>query len=181
MAALEPYTSTYTDVDGSIIDADDLVNEFWRVSDFLMLWSGSIEAIGREDHYEEFVTIVTGQLAEILPQNGLIQRLEVDASVQSFEVNIKQHEVGDPYRVYITIRCRSKNTRFTVETPAKESHVFGINRSEYMPAQVIGDGFYTATIICSYSQNTGVMVQVMAANLEEEAIDFDDVLTVVPK
>jgi hypothetical protein len=181
MPALEPYTSTYSDVDGSVIDADDLVDEFWRVSHFMTMWAGSIEAIGREDHYEEYIQIVTGQLAEILPQNGLIQRLDVDASVVSFEVKINEHVVGDPYRVYINLRCRNKDTRFTLSTPSHESHVFGINREEYMPAQVISDGFYTATLICSYSQDRGVLIQVMAANPEETAIDFDDVLTIVPK
>lgn len=179
-AALEPYTSTYTDVDGSTIDADDLVAEFWRVSYFLNLWGGSIDAIGREDHYEEYVYIVEGQLADILPANGLIQRLDVDAGVSEFEIKLNQHEAGDPYRLFIIVRCRNKETRFTISAPGGETHIFGINRETYMPSQVIGDGYFTASLICTYSQDRGLMIQVMAGNPEEDEIDFDDVLTAKP-
>ena len=180
MAALTPYTSTYTDVDGGIMDADDLVNEFWRVAYFIDLWSGSIDAIGRDTSYDIYVEKVSGQLAPIYPQRGLIQRLDVDATVDQFTVAIQPHETGDPYRVYISIRCRSKDTRFTVSGPSGEGHVFGINRSLYMPSQVVGDGFYNASIICTHSQNTGVMIQVQAANPEEELINYDDIQTAVP-
>jgi len=179
MAALEPYTSTYTDVDGSVMDADDLVNEFWRVAYFLELWGGSIDAIGQEVRYDTYVEEVEGELAEILPARGLIQRLEVEADVESFEIAIKEHNAGDPYRVYIVVRCRSKDTRFTITVPSGQSHVFGVNRTVYMPAQVLGDGFYNASLIVTYSQNTGVMVQVHAANDEEAAIDYNDIQQLV--
>jgi hypothetical protein len=180
MSQLEPYTSTYSDVDDSIFDADDLVNEFWRVAYFLNLWGGSIDAIGREDHYEEYIEIVEGELAEILPARGLNQRLEVEADVEEFEVNIGPHTVGAPFRVYIVIRCRSNDTRFTVTGPSGEGHVFGINRSLYMPSQVLGDGFYNASIICTFGATKGVMIQVHAGNPEETLVDFDDPLTAVP-
>jgi hypothetical protein len=189
MAQLPPYTSTYTDVDGSIFDADDLVNEFWRVSEFMTLWAGSIEAIGQVDRYEAYVDVVTGELAEILPSSGLIQRLEVAAGVETFTVRIKPHEVGAPYRLYISIRCRSEDTRFQVEVPSGQSHIFGVNRTSYvfggtsapfMPSQVLGDGFYSAQLIVTFGSENGVMVQVMAGNPEESDVDFDDVLTVVP-
>ena len=180
MSQLEPYTSTYSDVDGSIMDATDLVNEFWRVAYYLDLWGGSIDAIGREDRYEEYIEIVEGELAEILPVRGLIQRLEVEADVEEFEVNIGPHTTGAPFRVFIIIRCRSKDTRFTVTGPSGEAHRFGLNRTIFMPGQVLGDGFYNASIICTYGSTNGVMVQVHAANPEETAVDFDDVMTAVP-
>lgn len=180
MAVLEPYTSTYTDVDHSIMDADDLVNEFWRVAFFINLWSGSIDAIGREDHFEEHIEIVTGELAEIFPSKGLIQRLVVEANVETFEIKINKHEVGDPFRVYISIRCRSRNTRFTISAPSGEAHIFGINREVYMPSQEIGDDHYSAMVLCTFGSEQGVMVQVLAANPEQSEVDFDDVLTAVP-
>jgi hypothetical protein len=181
MAVLEPYTSTYTDVDGSIMDADDLVNEFWRVAYFLDLWGGSIDAIGQTTDYTVYVQEVTGELAEILPQRGLIQRLEVAANVDTFEVAIREHTVGAPFRVYITVRCLSPDTRFTIRAPSGQSHVFGINRSIYMPSQVIADGFYTASLICTYGSEEGVMIQVHAANPEEDEVTLDDILTAVPQ
>lgn len=180
MAALEPYTSTYSDVDGSIMDADDLVNEFWRVAYYLDLWGGSIDAIGQETRYDTYVEVVEGELAEILPQRGLIQRLEVGAGVETFTVKINEHATGAPYRVYLTIRCANKDTRFSLSVPSGQTHVFGINRTSYMPSQVLGDGWYNATIIITYSQNTGVMVQVNAANPEEEEVTFDDMQQLVP-
>jgi hypothetical protein len=180
MAVLPPYTNTYADVDHSLMDADDLVNEFWRVAYFLELWSGSIDAIGQEDNFEVFIEIVEGELAEILPARGLIQRIEVEADVESFEIAIKEHTTGAPFRVYIVVRCRSKATRFTVSAPAGETHLFGLNRSTFMPAQEIGDDFYSAALLCTYGSENGLMVQVMAANVEATEVDYDDVLTAVP-
>jgi hypothetical protein len=181
MAVLEPYTSTYTDVDGSIMDADDLVNEFWRVAYFLELWGGAIDAIGQETSYEVYIETVEGELAEILPQRGLIQRLEVAADVESFEIVIKEHTAGAPYRVFITVRCRSANTTFKIRSPAGESHIFGLNRQVLKPSQVITDGFYTAQLICTYGSENGVMVQAFSSNTEETEVNADDVLTAVPQ
>lgn len=181
MAVLEPYTSTYTDVDGSIMDADDLVNEFWRVAYFLDLWGGSIDAIGRETSYDVYIEEVNGSLAEILPGRGLIQRLDVAAGVETFEIAIREHTAGAPFRIYITVRCMSPNTRFTIRAPAGQSHVFGVNRSTYMPSQVIADGRYTATLICTYGSEQGIMVQVHAANPEEAEVTLNDILQLVPQ
>lgn len=181
MAVLEPYTSTYTDVDGSIMDADDLVNEFWRVAYFLELWGGAIDAIGQETSYEVYVEEVEGELAEILPARGLIQRLEVAADVEQFEVAIREHTAGAPYRVFITIRCRSAATTFTIRSPAGQSHIFGVNRRVLKPSQVITDGFYTAQIICTYGSEEGVMIQAFSANTEETEVNADDQLTLVPQ
>ena len=64
MAAIPPYTSTYTDVDHSTMDATDLVAEFWRVAYFIDLWSGSIDAIGREDNFEVYIEIIRTMAAE---------------------------------------------------------------------------------------------------------------------
>lgn len=181
MAVLPPYTSTYTDVEHSIMDAKDLVDEFWRVAYFIELWSGSIDAIGQEDNLEVHIEIVTGELAEILPLRGMIQRIEAEADVENFEIAVKEHTTGAPFRVYIAIRCRSKETRFTISTPSGEAHLFGINRTTYMPSQEIADGFYTAAMLCTYGSEKGVMVQVMAANTEATEVNYDDVLTAVPQ
>jgi hypothetical protein len=189
MAQLEPYTSTYTDVDASVMDADDLVAEFYRVAEFLALWAGSIDAIGQEDHFEEFINIVTGQLAEVLPANGLIQRLMVDASVEEFTIQIGQHETGDPFRVFISIRCASPDTVFRLSVPTLQTHVFGVLREQfefftlsepYQPSAIIGDGYYGAMVICTYGSEAGVMVQVFAHNPEVTEVTFNDVLTAVP-
>jgi hypothetical protein len=163
------------------MDAKDLVDEFWRVAYFIELWAGSIDAIGREDNFEVHIVIVEGELAEILPLRGMIQRIEVEADVESFEIAIKEHVAGAPFRIYITVRCRSKETRFTISTPSGEAHLFGINRTTYMPSQEIGDGFYTASLLCTYGSEKGLMVQVMAANTEADEVDYDDVLTTVPQ
>jgi hypothetical protein len=179
MANLEPYTSTYTDVDGSIMDADDLVNEFYRVAYYLNLWGGVVDAIGRDEETEVYVEIVEGELAEILPANGYIQRLEVAADVDTFEVAIRDHTEGAPFRVYIIIRCLNKDTRFTVSAPSGNSHTFGVNRTTYMPSQVIADGFYAASILCTYGSEDGVMVQIHAANPEETEVTENDVLQLV--
>lgn len=181
MAVLEPYTSTYTDVDGSIMDADDLVNEFWRVAYFLELWGGAIDAIGQETRYDVYVEIVEGELAEILPARGLIQRLEVAADVETFEIAIREHTAGAPYRVFVTVRCRSADTRFTIRAPSGQSHVFGVNRSILMPSQVITDGFYTAQLICTYGSENGVMIQAFSGNPEETTVDLNDQLTATPQ
>lgn len=179
MAQLIPYTSTYTDVDGTIMDADDLVNEFWRVAYFLELWGGSIDAIGQETNYDVYVETVEGELAEILPARGLIQRLDVDVGVETFEIAIREHTVGAPFRIYITVRCGSPDTRFSIRGLSGQTHIFGVNRSNYMPSQVITDGFYTATLICTYGGTDGVMVQVNAGNPEETEVTGDDMLTAV--
>ncbi len=181
MAQLPPYISTYTDVDHSIFDADDLVAEFWRVAFFINLWSGSIDALGKEDHFEVHIEIVEGELVEILPARGLIQRIQVEANVEDFVIKINEHTTGAPYRVYIVVRCLSKDTRFSVSSPSGEAHIFGINRTVYMPSQAIGNGFYTAALLCTYGADNGVMIQVMAGNSEEVAVDLDDVLTAVPQ
>ena len=181
MAALEPYTSTFTDVDGSVMDADDLVNEFWRVAYFLGLWGGSIDAIGKKNNYEAYITKVEGELAEIFPANGLIQRLEVEADVDEFEIAIREHTTGAPYRIYTIVRCLSKDTRFRVRTLSGQSHIFGVNREIYMPSQVVTDGYYTAHLIATYGSQDGVMIQVHAANPEEAEIDVDDILQLVAK
>jgi hypothetical protein len=179
--ALEPYTSTYTDVDGSIMDATDLVDEFWRVAYFINLWSGSIANLGQEDHYEEHIEIVEGELAEILPSNGLIQKLLVEADVEEFAVDFGVRESGDPYRIHVVVRCRNPDTLFTVGSPSGESHRFGLNRDVFQPSPVIGDGYYNAAIIATYSKNQGVMVQVYANNAEATTVDKDDVLNAVPQ
>jgi hypothetical protein len=179
MAGLEPYTSTYNDVDGSTIDASDLVNEFYRVAYYLNLWGGAIGAIGKDTSYETYIEKVEGELAEILPARGLIQRLDVAAGVNEFEVAIREHTDGAPFRVYTTIRCLNKDTRFMVRAPSGQSHVFGVNRTTYMPSQVIADGAYTAAIICTYGAEEGVMVQVFAANPEEGSVDKNDILQLV--
>jgi hypothetical protein len=189
MAQIPPYTSTYTDVDSSIMDADDLVAEFWRVSEFIALWSGSIEAIGQEDHFEEFIEIVTGELAEIIPANGLIQRFEVDASVESFDFTVLPHTIGAPFRVYVSLRCGSPNTTFRVSVPRGETHIFGVNRDlyqftqasePYQPSAVVGDGYFGATILVTYGSENGTMVQVFAHNPETALVNFNDVLTASP-
>jgi len=189
MAALEPYTNTYTDVADSIMDADDLVAEFWRVAYFLALWGEGVEAIGRKDEYTLYIEEIEGQLAEILPARGLIQRLEVSYDTEQFEVSIQPHTVGAPFRVYIVIRCANPNTRFTVSAPAGESHVFSVQRTQqefqstaerFMPSQVIADGWYTATVIVTYGSEKGVKVIVHSANPEEEVVDFNDVLSTRP-
>lgn len=181
MAVIPPYTSTYTDVDHSVMDADDLVNEFWRVSYFINLWGGVIDAIGQENNYDVYVEIIDGELAEIFPARGLIQRIEVAPDVENFEIKINEHTVGAPFRVFIIVRCGNKDTRFTISAPAGESHIFGINRTQYMPSQTIGDGYYTAALICTYGSENGVMIQACAGNPEETEVDFNDVLTAVPQ
>jgi hypothetical protein len=181
MAQIPPYTSTYTDVDHSVMDADDLVNEFWRVSDFFNLWSGIIDPITEDNVFEIFITLTTGELAEILPARGLIQRIEVDPDVETFEIAVREHTTGAPFRIFIVVRCGNPDTRFFVTAPSGQSHIFGINRSIYMPGQVIGDGFYNASLILTYGAEKGVMIQVHAANPEEGEVSFDDVMTAVPK
>lgn len=184
---LEPYTSTYQDVADSIVDAEDLVAEFWRVSYFINLWAGSIVAIGQEDDFTVYIEIVEGELAEIIPSNGLIQRFEVAADVEEFTLEVKKRVDGDPFRVYATIRCLSADTRFVLSVPGGEAHVFGLNHApldpvqRYRPSQVITDGFFTSTVIMTYGSEEGVMVQVHGANPEESEVNYDDVLTAVPK
>lgn len=172
--ALTPYTRVYDATDASFTDEDAVLAEFTRIEEFLAAWRASFESIGAQTVYSviEEEGLATDDV-QIDPANGLIQSLEVGASVSTFDVNFASRADGNTYRVYLVLRCRSKDTRFTVSGPG--GHVFGINRSTYSPSQALADGFYSAVVIATYGTN-GVFLSVHAHNDEETDFDGDDVL-----
>ena len=171
--ALTPYTNTYTDTDGTIADADDIVAEFDRVEEFIRIWAGAYTSIGLTTVYTYTFDAIYDY--EINSGNGILQKLIVDEGVELFDINIKPREDGDPYRVYLSVRFRSKDTRFTVSAPVGISHVFGTNRVEFQPGQVISDGFYPAVIVITHGTDA-VHVQVFADNSEASSVGSDDTL-----
>lgn len=170
--SLEPYTNTYTDTDGSIADADDIVNEFDRVEAFINAWSDSYESIGNTSVTEK--TIITSD-TDIEPSIGLIQSIRIDPAVETVNFNILQRSDGDPYRIYIALRFGSLSTRFTVSAPASKSHIFALNQTPYSPSQVVQEGYYPAVMIVTYGTDA-THLQVYADNQEDTLITLDDIL-----
>lgn len=173
---LQPYTRTYSDVEGETMDADDLRNEFLRVAEFMELWGAAIEASSESVTATVYVTEVTGEVAEIIPERGLIQRLEVAGDVDHFDIIFTPHTTGAPYRTYVSIRCRSADTTFSITGLNQETHLFGVNREVYGVSQTEVDGFFSATLILTMSRGTGVLAQIHARNPEEDQVDYNDIL-----
>ena len=173
--ALVPYTSTYTDIDTNIFDADDLLNEFNRVAEFINTWALSIESIGTVETYDEVVTI-TKDIVNGYPSNGTLQKLLVASDAEEFTIDFQPRGDGDPYRILMTIRCQNKDTRFRVSGPAGTTHVFGVNKSLFSPSQVIGSGYYTALVVATYG-TTGLFINVFADNTEASTVESNDILT----
>ena len=176
--ALDQYTNTYTDVDNNVFDADDLVDEFERIADFINAWSESVGTGGIINTYEANVSI-ENNLIEGNPANGILQKFIVNDDVETMAVDFVAVGDGDPFRLYISLRFQNKDTVFTVSGPSGETHVFGVNRYEYSPSQVSADGFYTAMVIATYGKTNGLMIQVFADNSEADAVSANDALTVV--
>jgi hypothetical protein len=171
--SLVPYTNTYTDVDGSIADSDDIVAEFDRVALFINAWIDSYELIGLTDVHVYNVTADGSQTVN--PAKGLVQAMHIDANVSLANINIKERASTDPYRLYLTLRFGSKSTQFTVSAPAGKSNVFGINQTPFSPSQVAYRGRYAATVIVTYGTE-GTHVQVYADNAEADSVGIDDIL-----
>ena len=169
---LEPYTNTYTDVDGSIADADDILEEYDRIELFIGDWLASIEKIG-DTIVNEYEIEIDGDF-DIDPALGLIQKVIVDLVVEEFNLNILPKGDTDPHRIYLTLRFRSPSTTYTISAPSG-SHLFGVNRTIYSPSQVIVDGFYASFVMITYG-SVGTMVKVFADNTEETAVAGDDIL-----
>jgi len=178
--ALELYTSTYTDIDYTIFDSDDLVDEFFRVASFINAWAESVSSIGTTIVNEETIliddTIVNGS-----PADGAIQKKIIGGSVEHITINFTKRNEGDTYRIYMTLRFLNKDTTFSVSGPAGETHAFGVNKAVYKPSQVGVDSFYTAVIIATYSDASGVMINVFADNDEAVDVEGDDIQTAVAK
>jgi hypothetical protein len=170
---LVPYTNTYTDVDDSIADAVDIIAEFDRVALFINTWSDSYESIGLTNVNQYLVP--GNSNVDVDPALGVVQAMITDAVVEEVNVNIQDRNDGDPYRVYLSMRFGSNTTAFTVSAPAGDSHVFGINRTSFLPSQVANNGWYSAVLIVTYG-TTGIHVQVFADNRDTEAVDSDDML-----
>ena len=85
---------------------------------------------------------------------------------------------GDPQRIYLSLRFKSKSTTFTVGGPAGETHIFGVNQETYTPCQTEADGYYSAVVIATYGSTNGMMIQTFADNSEATAVGVDDVLSV---
>jgi len=178
--ALDPYTNTYTDIDSNIFDSDDLVNEFWRVAEYLNNWVDSYQSIGTTITNERNIDL-SGHIVNITPASGILQKLTIDADVEEVVLNFKERNDGDPFRIFLSLRFRSKTTVFTVSGPAGQTHAFGINRAEYSPSQVLADGYYTAFVVATYGATNGLMLTVYADNQEATEVGLDDILTVVQK
>lgn len=172
--ALEAYTSTYTDVAESIIDADDLYNEFERIEQYLGAWLASYDQIGINT-----ITYVD-RVDEIRPKIyplGLVQQIIVSSDMARIDIEFKARTEGNPYRVYNVFRFESKDTIFTVNGPSGRGHVFGRNTRLHKPSQVLASGYYTAIVIATYAQSGSVFLKVFADNDEASAVGTDDVLT----
>jgi hypothetical protein len=174
--SLVPYTNTYTDVDTNIMDSDDLVEEFWRVAEFMNTWANSTIGIGVTNTYEFFITEET-DIINVSPVNGVLQKIIVGYDVDNFAVNLVEREEGSTYRVYVTLRFENPDTTFTISGPSGQTHVFGVNRSTLKPSQTQADGYYTAIIIATYGFSNGILVNVFADNEEATAVGADDILT----
>jgi len=175
--ALAPYTSTYTDINTNIMDSDDLVNEFLRIKTFLDEWSASIETIGTVNIHEETVTITETDIG-VDPSDGLMQKRLIADNIESVAVAFGERADAATYRVYLSLRFQNKSTTFTVNGPSGQTHLFGVNRTEYVPSQEPADGYYTALVIATYGTN-GLIVNVFANNTEADEVDSDDILTAV--
>jgi len=176
--ALEKYTNTYTDINTNIFDSDDLVAEFGRVATFLNSWSQSINKIGTVTVVEERITILD-TIFNVDPADGLLQSLKIADDVSNLSVIFDERtEEGDTYRVYLSLRFQNKSTTFTVNGPAGQTHLFGVNKISYLPSQVVADGFYTALVIATYG-TSGLLVNVFADNDEITAVSSDDILSTV--
>jgi len=175
---LERYTNTYTDVDSNIFDADDLVEEFNRVAEYINAWAASIESIGTVSVYEQYITtesnVVTGS-----PSNSVVQQVVVNQELESIIVNFTERQEGDPFRVYMVLRFENKDTTFTVSGPSGQTHAFSVNKGSYRPCQTQTDGFYTAVVIATYGDAHGVFINVFADNDEIVDVENDDIQTVV--
>jgi len=173
--SLTPYTNTYTDTDGSIADADDIVAEFDRVATFINAWADSYESIGLTEVFKHTVLTDDTDILDIDPALGLVQTAIIDATVTEIDFNILDRASSDPYRVYLSLRFASKATTFTVSAPSGVTHVFGVNKSEYTCSQTVNKGYYVASVIVTYATN-GLHIQVYADNPEEDAPTLDDAL-----
>jgi hypothetical protein len=172
--ALVPYTSTYVDVADSIIDATNLISEFERVAEYLNGWIESYESIGTQTvTYIDRVEIENPEIAPL----GFIQQIVVDADLTRVDFTFTERAEGNPHRVYNVIRFESKDTQFTVNGAAGETHVFSVNESPYFPSLTQADGYYCAVVIVNYSQNQGMFIQVFGNNSEASSVSGDDVLT----
>lgn len=177
--ALEPYTNTYVDIDTNIFDADDLVNEFWRVADYINAWAASIDSIGTVKVYRQIISyeqdIITGS-----PANGVIQHVNISRHASHVVFSLTGREEGDPYRIYMVLRFQNKNTTFSISGPAGQTHSFGVNRTVYSPCQTPNvNGFYTAAIIATYGGANGLFVNVFADNSESVDVEGNDILNAV--
>ena len=177
--AVVPYTSTYTDIDTNIFDSDDLVNEFFRVAEFMNAWSQSIDSIGTVNVFTKNITIVNNIIA-VAPLDGLIQSMIIADDVENIVVDFTEREEGETYRIYLTLRFQSKSTTFTVSGPAGTTHIFGLNAESFSPSQVSADGYFTAMVIATYGTN-GMMINVFADNSESASVSGNDIQSVVAK
>jgi hypothetical protein len=177
--SLTPYTSTYTDVTTNIFDSDDLLDEFDRIAEFMAAWIASYESIGIGVIDFNSGENVTNDV-NVFPTSMINQRI-IDASVTTVNINFPKRSDGDPYRIYTVLRFVDKDTTFTVSGPAGSTHIFGVNREVYTPSQVEADGYYAATIMTTYSESGGVIINVFADNTEATAVDGNDVLTMGAK
>lgn len=173
--SLVPYTNTYTDTDGSIADADDIINEFDRVATFINTWADAYESIGLTEIVKHAVLSDDDGSLDIDPANGLVQTAIVDAVVTEIDFNILERTSDDPYRVYLSLRFASKATTFTVSGPTGKAQVFGVNKETYTCSQTVNNGYYSAAVIVTYATG-GMHIQVYADNPETEAPGDDDVL-----
>lgn len=171
--SLAPYTNTYTDIDGGIADSDDIVAEFDRLEAFINAWAESYQNIGTS-----FVTthkIDGSGTFDLDPAAGFIQSLVIDSGVENININFKARADGDPYRIYVTLRFRSKETRYTVSGPSGRTTVFGVNQGEYMPSQVSRDDAFAGAFIATYGTDA-LSIQVYADNDEITLVETDDLL-----
>ena len=58
-----------------------------------------------------------------------------------------------------------------------DGHVFGVNKTSFTPSQVSVDGYYVATIITTYAESGGAMINVFSDNPEITTVGIDDVLS----
>jgi len=171
--SLVPYTNTYTDTDGTIADADDIIAEFDRVSAFINAWADSYDSIGLTSVRNE--TINEDGNFDIEPAIGLVQAIRINSNIETVNFNIKAREKGDPFRIYMTLRFGSPATRFTVSAPSGSSHIFSVNQADFIPSPTSAGGFFPATVIVTYGTDA-VHVQVFAHNDEATAVGVDDIL-----
>lgn len=187
---LEPYTNTYLDVDGSVADAPDLINEYHRVAEFLNRFASSLDQVAIRVRRTEFI-FLESRTIDIDPADGLLQRLIIDADVSRVNINFVRREEGEPYRVFLVLRFQDRNTEFTVSGPGGDSSKFGFNRvipydpnerntnTIYQPSQREADGHYAAVVQATYGTSNGAVIQVFSDNEEDEIVGTEDTQSTV--